>query len=107
MVTKDQIQSVLNKNEVVMLYFYNDNCAPCMAIRPKLQEMLRKFPEIKTLMIDASANMVTASEFEVFTSPLLILFFDGKEYLRKGKFFSMQELHDEIDRLYTLYFNIK
>jgi hypothetical protein len=45
-----------------------------------------------------------AGEFHVFANPTLLVFFEGKEYIRKSKYVSIPELQSEIGRLYGMIF---
>ena len=100
-----EIQTLIAENPAVLLYFYNDHCAPCQVLRPKVQALLeRDFPLIEFLLIDAEQNAATTAQYGVFASPALVVFFDGKEYIRESKNISIYELHDKIERIYRLIF---
>ena len=100
-----EIQNFIDANPAVMLYFYNDNCAPCKVLRPKVQEMVANdFPNIEFRLINAEKYLSTAAQFGVFSSPTILAFFEGKEYIRESKNVSISELHDKIERIYTMIF---
>jgi hypothetical protein len=42
-------------------------------------------------------------EFNAFGFPVLIFFFEGKEFLRYSKYVSIKELEESIGRIYRLY----
>lgn len=99
------IESLITDNSAVLLYFYNDNCAPCKILRPKVQELIHdNFPNIEFRLINAELFPATSAQFGVFASPALLVFFDGKEYIRESKNISISELHDKIDRIYKMIF---
>lgn len=87
----------------VMLYFYNDLCAPCKALRPKVELMLKEeFTEMKLIKINTAENPEFAAKYLVFSAPTLLVFFEGKEYIRESKNISIIELHDKVKRLYNM-----
>jgi thioredoxin 1 len=89
----------------VMLYFYNDNCAPCKVLRPKVQQMVEsEFPHIEFRLVNAEHNLSTTAQFDVFAAPTILCFFEGKEYIRESKNISISELHDKIERIYNMVF---
>ena len=100
-----EIQSLISDKTIVLLYFYNDNCAPCKVLRPKVQEMvIEDFPNIKFQLINAEQYPATSAEYGVFASPTLLIFIEGKEYIRESKNISVSELHDKIERYYNMVF---
>lgn len=63
-----------------------------------------EFPELKYHEIDAEANPIITAEASVFTAPVIILFIEGKEYLRDGKYLSVTQLKEKIRRYYDMAF---
>jgi thiol-disulfide isomerase/thioredoxin len=99
------IKETIAREVAVLVYFKNDSCAPCMALRPKVEELLKEhFPEVKFILVDSVQNPQLNGEFQVFANPTLLVFFDGKEYIRKSKYVSIPELQAEIGRLYGMMF---
>jgi thiol-disulfide isomerase/thioredoxin len=100
-----EIESLIADNTAVMLYFYNDNCAPCKILRPKVQELVKdNFPNIEFRLINAEQFPATSAQYGVFASPTLVVFFEGKEYIRESKNIAISELHDKIERIYNMVF---
>ena len=89
----------------MLVYFKNDHCGPCLALRPKVQELIEsEFPRLKFIVVDSVQQPELNGEFQVFANPTLLVFFDGKEYIRKSKYVSIPELAAEIERLYRMMF---
>lgn len=89
----------------VILYFYSNSCSVCLSLRPKIREMAEsEFPKLKYHEIDAEANPLITAEASLFTAPVIILFIDGKEYVREGKYFSVAQLQEKIRRYYDMAF---
>ncbi len=100
-----EIQSLITDKTAVLLYFYNDNCAPCVMLRPKVQGMVNEyFPKLDLRLINAEQFPATSAQYGVFASPTLLVFFEGKEYIRESKNISISELHDKIERIYNMAF---
>jgi hypothetical protein len=62
------------------------------------------FPEIELRLINAEQFPATSAQYGVFSSPTLLVFFEGKEYIRESKNISINELHDKIERIYKMIF---
>ena len=99
------IKTTIQDEAAVLVYFKNDQCAPCKALRPKVEGLLSDtYPKIKFVIVDSVEHPELNGEFQVFANPTLLVFFDGKEYIRKSKYVSIPELKEEIGRLYTMMF---
>ena len=99
------IESLVADKAAFLLYFYNDNCAPCKILRPKVQDLVRdNFPHIEFRLINAEQHPATSAQYGIFASPTLLVFFEGKEYIRESKNISISELHDKIERIYSMVF---
>lgn len=100
----EELKRFINKAENLLVYFFNDECAPCVSLRPKVEELIcNRFPLMDLIYIDGSQFPKLIAEYQAYSFPLLIFFFEGKEYLRYGKFVSLPELGESIGRIYDLY----
>lgn len=100
-----EIQNLIEKNEAVLIYFSTNHCAPCISLRPKVKDLLQtKFPKMKMEFMDAESALEMSGHFNVFASPTILLFFDGKETRRFSKYVSVAELEESIERYYTMIF---
>lgn len=96
----------LKREEAALIaYFSTDDCTVCKALKPKVAEMVRKdFPEFKMVYVPADALPDAAALHQVFTVPTILVFFEGKEYIRKSRNIGLDVLHREIERPYSLLF---
>lgn len=103
MQTIENINNTIKENLAVMLYFSAPTCNVCHALKPKLFEAIEKsFEKFKILSIDISVEQETSAHFSVFTIPTVIVFLDGKEFLRKSRHMSVDEVIREIKRPYEI-----
>ncbi len=106
MLSAGQLQARLQSATAVLVYFKNDNCAPCRVLRPKVRELLdTSFPMVEMIVVDTVGQPEFAGAFQVYANPTLLVFFEGKEYIRKSKFVAIPELKAEINRLYGMIFD--
>jgi len=92
-------------NQAVALYFTSPDCNVCKVLIPKVRELIdQKFPEMILQFIDIAENPMTAAEFRVFTVPVILIYFEGREYIRKVRNIGLLELESEISRPYELLF---
>ena len=92
-------------NQAVMLYLTSPDCSVCKVLKPKVREMVEKiFPEMAIHFIDISNNPKLAADLQVFTIPVILVYFEGREFFRKARNISLIELEKEISRPYKLLF---
>lgn len=102
----EQMEAHISNEMASILYFYNDHCAPCISLRPKVIKLVEEeFPEIKLAFVNSEKFPELPARFSVFSNPTIILFFDGKEYRRESKYISIPQLSAEIERPYQLIFD--
>lgn len=100
------LKRIIEQQNAVFLYFKNNQCAPCKALRPKVEKLLSdSFPQMDLIIVDSIESPELNNEFQVFANPTLLVFFEGKEYIRKSKYVSIPELETEIARLYKMIFD--
>lgn len=95
----------IREGKALMLYITNPLCISCKSLRPKIEEMVsERFPLMDYRYIDATENPELTATLNVFSAPSILVMFEGKEYIREGKFVSVKELGDKIDRIYKMIF---
>ena len=103
MQTIQTIENTIKKSLAVMVYFSAPTCNVCHALKPKLIDALDKnFKEFKVESVDISIEEDIAPYFGVFTAPTVLIFLDGKEFLRKSRNMSVDEVIREIKRPYDI-----
>jgi thioredoxin 1 len=104
-VSLEDLEKSIREEKALLIYFYNDACAPCFTLRPKVAKLLNnEYPEMKSLMIDSEANPLITAHFMVFSALTLLVYFEGREHSRFSKFVSIEQLSEAIGRTYSLLF---
>ncbi len=103
MQTIQEIQNIINSEMAVMLYFSAPTCNVCHALKPKLIEAVKdNFKEFEIISIDTSVDQEIAAHYSVFTIPTVLVFLDSREFLRKSRHMSVDEVIREIQRPYEI-----
>jgi len=103
MQTIEDIKQTIEQNLAVMVYFSAPTCNVCHALKPKLLEAIESnFSMFKVISVDTSIEQETAAHFSVFAIPTVLVFLDGKEFLRKSRHMSVDEVIKEIKRPYDI-----
>jgi thiol-disulfide isomerase/thioredoxin len=102
-VTKQlEIEQVLQRNDMVIVYFSGQNCSVCKVLKPKVNELLNDYPNIKKLEVVVEDSLELSAQHNIFTVPSLLLFIEGKEVIREQRHMSLLDLEDKIARYYRL-----
>lgn len=103
--TIETLKDIISESEAVCVYFGSDDCSVCKVVRPKITELLYvNYPNIKYVYIDIQEIPEVSSQFSIHTVPVIIVYFEGKEFIRKVRNISLQEFEGEIERPYNLMF---
>ncbi|MCC7317106.1 MAG: thioredoxin family protein [Bacteroidales bacterium] len=95
----------VDQNPGLLLYFFSNHCAPCISLRPKVQEMVASdFSKLKMILIDSEVHPDITAHYGVFANPTLMVFFEGREFQRWSKFVSVSQIAEAIERPYSLLF---
>lgn len=102
----ESINNLIKENPAVMLYFSAPTCNVCHALKPKLLAAIdENFNQFEIISIDISADADIAPHFSVFAIPTVLVFLDGREFLRKSRHMSVGEVIDSIKRPYEIMFS--
>ncbi|WP_195264374.1 MULTISPECIES: thioredoxin family protein [unclassified Clostridium] len=96
------MEALIMNNPISIVYFSGSTCGACDAIKEKILYIIKDYNEIKFLEINAIENKVLASQYDIFSLPILLLFINGKETLRFGRYFDILEFKNSINRYYNL-----
>jgi thiol-disulfide isomerase/thioredoxin len=83
-------QSILDQS-LVLLYFSTPNCGVCHAMLPKVSEAL-KDEDLEMIEIDVSLHPDIAGQHQVFVSPTILAWGEGKELLRESRFIDVDRI---------------
>ncbi len=101
----DEFNKALNENEAMLVYFNSNSCNVGEAIAPKVMNLIEeKFSKIQFYFVDREMSPEIAAQHSVFVEPTILVFFAGKETIRKSRHFSIDELEMSIERPYSIIF---
>lgn len=102
--TINDTENLRKNNLMAVLYFTGKDCGACDAIKIKMEEILSRFPKIKSCEIDGEKSLDTAAFYNVFSLPVFLLYIEGKETLRTGRYVDLLEVKKSIERYYSMVF---
>lgn len=97
------LNELIESEPAIAVYFSSPNCGVCHALRPKVEDLFsEKFPSVKFVHVQIDKSPDISGEYSVFSAPTLLVFFEGKEFLRKVRLMGIQELQEKIERPYKM-----
>ena len=96
----EETDQFIDKNDLAFIYITIPDCSVCHGLQPQIEEIFAKYPEIQTRTIDANEVTEIAGKFNVFTAPVLLLFVEGKEYVREARIVHTEAFEEKISRIY-------
>lgn len=103
---KNLLEKELKNNEALMVYFSGNDCGVCQVLKPKIETLFKeKFPKVKQVYISAEIFRDTAAQYNVLSIPTILVYFEGKEFLRESRLISVPDVETKISRTYDLFFN--
>lgn len=103
--TLDDVKQFLKTGRIRLVYLSRPACGVCVAIKPKVSEMLNKYPEAEGVYINMDRIPESAGEFSIFTIPGIIVYVDGKEMIREARYISIEDLTSRIGRFYEMIYS--
>ena len=104
--TFEEFLELKNNEEALLGYFSTETCNVCKVLKPKVAELVKEeFPKIKLAYIPSDKLPDVAAQHQVFAAPTILVFFEGREYIRKSRNIGIGELEQEIRRPYSMIFS--
>lgn len=103
--SNELLDNLIENEEMLLVYFGNETCSICVDMKPKVMEILNKYPKIKAVEVKIDENLQIARKHNIFTIPGILLFIDGKETIREARYISMEDIENRIYRYYDMFYN--
>ncbi len=101
----ENLENILRETTAVLIYFSTNSCNVGEALEPKVIHLLNTyFPKMDFYKIDMNFSPEIAAKYSAFVEPTILVFFEGKETIRKSRNIGINELQSAILRPYKLIF---
>ncbi len=102
----NEFNDYVKEKPAVLVYLSTETCSVCKILKPKVINLINtNFPKMDFLFIDCEKEKEIAAQNTVFTVPTILVYFDGKENIRKSRNVGIEQLNSEIERTYNLKFS--
>ncbi|MBL4561108.1 MAG: thioredoxin family protein [Labilibaculum sp.] len=98
-------EKLKEERESFYIYFSAPSCGVCQVLEPKIRDMMQNnFPELKAFHIDSSRQPEISAQLGLYTNPGLLVYLEGKEFLRRSRSIGITQVEEDIKRAYNLLF---
>jgi len=102
----EEFLKLKEEEPALLAYFSTEACNVCKVLKPKVADLIQtEFPKIKPVYIKSDVLPDIAAQNQVFAAPTILVFFEGREYIRKSRNIGIGELQREIERPYSMMFS--
>ncbi len=98
---EENIRALIQRHPAVILQFGTATCAPCTAIRRKLDQWGARHPDVQLRYIPIEAYPELAAQEGILSAPTVCVYIAGKLTLQKAGYFSLEELLQKTERYLT------
>lgn len=93
----DLLHTIKHLNEAI-LYTTSPNCSVCHADYPKVEQLAQEY-NISALHIDITEVPEASGQMNLFSSPTVILFYEGKEFHSQARIIDFEALSYRLKQL--------
>ncbi|NLK63683.1 MAG: thioredoxin family protein [Tissierellia bacterium] len=100
----EKLQQLIENSHMLMIYFGSKACSVCNSMKPKVENMIKRYPAINAVMVEADKSLRLSAKFNVFTVPVILLYIEGKETIREVRIISLDNLDQKIARYCQIFY---
>ena len=79
-ISEEEFQEVMhNSHRLVVVDFFAEWCMPCLMLSPIIEELAKKFGDVKFVTLNVDDNEKISTQYRVSSIPCLVFFKEGKE----------------------------
>ena len=103
----EEFLKLKEEEPALLAYFSIEYCNVCKVLKPKISELTEnEFPNMKMVYIKSDKFPDIAAQNQIFAAPTILVFFDGREYIRKSRNIGITELQNALERPYSMLFGV-
>jgi len=105
MKTLEHIHAITKDHKLVLISLSKQECVICQTLKPKVEQMLSNFSDLKTVFVDLDIIPDAINEYSVTNLPTILIFAMGKEVYRKDRSHDPREIKDTVEKYHKILFS--
>jgi len=83
----------------LLAYFGTESCYVCHATKPKVEALIKKFPDVSNCYCPADHVPELSGQYLIFTVPAVLIFHKGREIFRNARFIDLVKVEEILKKL--------
>ncbi|NHA35192.1 thioredoxin [Staphylococcus schleiferi] len=93
-------EQFIQTHEIAIVHISRENCSVCHAILPRVESLVERYEGVALGHLSADDVPEIAGALSIFTVPVDILLYEGKEMHREGRFIDLDRLESQLFKIY-------
>ena len=89
---QEALQAAIQQNQILILQFGSESCAPCKALQNRLKAWNQAHPVVCHAYVTVSQMPELCAQMGVFTVPAIFVYVEGKLTLQQSGYFSLDQI---------------
>lgn len=95
----ESYHALIDREAIVVIHVLRENCNVCHAVLPQIESLVSEYDGVVLGVINQTKLKAIAGELSIFTVPVDIIYYNGKEMHRQGRFIDMQLFEHQLKRI--------
>ena len=96
---RQEMERLIKEEAFVLFYISRPACGVCTALKPKVSALAADYAGLKVYYVDLDKDESVAGQFSIFTIPGILVYVQGKEWIREARYISIDQLQAKLDRI--------
>jgi len=96
---REEMERLIKEEPLVLFYISRPACGVCTALKPKVSALAADYEGLKVFYVDLDKDESVAGQFSLFTIPGILVYVQGKEWIREARYISIDQLQAKLDRI--------
>jgi thioredoxin-like negative regulator of GroEL len=93
---------IIETENFPLFYLSRPACGVCQVLKPRFAALADEYPAMNAYYVNLDENEEIGGQFSIYTIPGILVYAQGKEAIREARNFSVDEIHNRLDRLASL-----
>ncbi len=95
---QDALQAAIQQNQILILQFGSESCAPCKAIQNRIKAWNQSHPDVCYVYVSVAELPELCAQMGVFTVPTIFVYVEGKLTIERSGYFSLEQMLNQIEK---------
>ena len=91
-------EDLIRSSSLLVLLFGDEACAPCHALRNRLDAWANRHPEAEARYVPIREHPETCAQMGIFSAPTVLITMDGQVVARESGVFSLDRMLETVER---------